>query len=276
VKPGRFGRHTFIWIVIALVLLPFVWVILLSVRPYSDLVLLPPTFLPRVWTLGNYQALFNKDIALTQYFVNSAIVSAVVVPLVVFSTCLGGYAFARLRFPGRDLLFWLLVISLFLPVAFPRLITVYELVSDWGLMDTLPGLMLPYLSLGIVIYLFIMRNIFIEIPKELEDAARIDGATLFGVFRRIMLPLAAPGAMMVTMLCFLTTWGEYLFAVTLSTSNALTLPVAMTLVTSETQGDTVLTVLATAYVLAMIPPLLVYLGLNRFFRAGLAQGALKF
>jgi ABC-type glycerol-3-phosphate transport system permease component len=276
VSAGTLARHLFVLGVLAIVLLPFAWVVLLSFRPYADLVLLPPTFLPRVWTLGNYAALFSKNIPLTGYFVNSAIVTGVVVPIVVFVACLAGYGFARLRFPGRDAVFWVLVASIFLPVGFPRLITIYELTSDWGLIDTLPGLILPYLSLGIIVYVFIMRNIFLDIPSELEDAARIDGANSFGVFWRIMLPLAAPGAMMVAMLAFLTTWGEYLFAVTLTTSKALTLPVALTLVTSETEGDTVLTVLATAYVLAMLPPLCMYIGLNRWFRAGLAQGALKF
>jgi ABC-type glycerol-3-phosphate transport system permease component len=189
---------------------------------------------------------------------------------------MAGYGFARLRFPGRNAIFWILISTIFLPLEFPRLFTIFELTWDWRLTDTRTGLILPYLSMGLIVYIFIMRNIFLDIPMELEDAARIDGCSTFGTFFNIMLPLAAPGLVMVTVLCFLGVWGEFLLAATLTHVKALTLPVALTMAVSETQGDTVMTTLATAYVLAMIPPFVIYLTLNRWFRAGLSHGALKF
>ncbi|MCC7353960.1 MAG: carbohydrate ABC transporter permease [Anaerolineae bacterium] len=248
----------------------------MSFRTYQDFSQLPPTFFPRVWTINNYLTLFSKNVPLMSFYLNSVVIAAITVPAVVLMSSLAGYGFARLRFPGRDTIFWIMISTLFLPLGLPRLFTIFELTWKMGLMDTIWALILPYLSMGLVVYIFIMRNIFLEIPQELQDAARVDGCSPLGVFRTIMLPLAAPGLVMVAVLYFLAVWGEFLLAATLTYAKGMTLPVALVVATSETQGDTVLTTLATAYILAMIPPLLIYLTLNRYFQAGLARGALKF
>lgn len=269
-------RHCILLIAAGAVVLPVVWVILMSFRTKRDLVRIPPTFVPRVWTLDNYRTLFTGEVGLMAFYFNSVVIVAVVVPIVVSITCMAGYGFARLTFPGRDFVFWALVSTIFLPLLFPRLFTIFEMTWALDLIDTRLGLILPYLSMGIVPYTFIMRGIFMEIPKELEDAARIDGCSRFGVLVRIVLPLSASGAIMVAVLCFLGVWGEFLYAATLTYKHGTTLPVALALTTSEQYGDTVMTTLATAYVVAIIPPLAVYLGLNRWFRAGISRGALKF
>lgn len=269
-------RHCFLLIAAGTVVLPVVWVILMSFRTTFDLIRIPPTFVPRVWTLDNYRVLFIGEVGLMAFYFNSVVIAVVVVPIVVFVTCMAGYGFAKLEFPGRDGIFWALVSTIFLPLMFPRLFTIFEMTWTLGLIDTRLGLILPYLSMGIVPYTFIMRGIFMEIPNELEDAARIDGCSRFGVLVRIVLPLSASGAIMVAVLCFLGVWGEFLYAATLTYKHGTTLPVALALTTSEQYGDTVMTTLATAYVVAIIPPLAVYLGLNRWFRAGMSRGALKF
>lgn len=275
VLPGVL-KHAFLLGVITVTVLPFIWVVLMSLRPFRDLTRLPPTLFPRVWTLENYRALFSRDLPLFSYYLNSVTVTGATVPIAVFVACLAGYGFARLRFPGRDTIFWVLVSTIFLPLGFPRLFTIFEITWRMNLMDTHLGLILPYLSMGLVTNIFIMRGIFREIPPELEDVARIDGCSSFGVFRRIMLPLSVTGLIMVAVLTFLMIWGEFLYAATLTYGRALTLPVALVVATAETQGDTVMTTLATAYTLAMVPSVAVYLVLNRWFRAGLARGALKF
>ena len=269
-------RHLVLLTVMAIIVLPFLWVILMSFRPYRDLTLIPPTFLPRIWTLENYHALFARSQKLLFWYMNSVIVNATVVPIMVLVSCFAGYSFARIKFPGRDAIFWVMVSTIFLPLGFPRLFSIFEMTWRMGLMDNIVGLILPYLSMGLVVYIFIMRGIFLEIPQELEDAALIDGCSVLGTLRHIVIPLSAPGLVIVAVLCFLETWGEFMYAATLTFNKGMTLPVALAVAVVETQGDTVMTTLATAYVLAMIPPVIVYLMLNRSFRAGLMSGALKF
>jgi ABC-type glycerol-3-phosphate transport system permease component len=155
------------------------------------------------------------------------------------------------------------------------LFSIYELTDQMGLLDTRLGLILPYLSLGMVVYIFILRGIFQEIPSELEDAARIDGASAFGVFIRIMLPLARNGVIVVGVLTFIRAWGEYLLPYFLTTQDAIPLAYGLTFMRQAYGIDSSFPYLAAVYSCSVLPAILVFFVLQPWFMKGLMAGALK-
>jgi ABC-type glycerol-3-phosphate transport system permease component len=258
------------------IVVPFLWILFVALKPLQEALGYPPTFLPQEPTFQNFVYVVTRFPDLKRYYMNSIIVSAVVVPLVTFVVCMAGYSFARLRYPGRDQIFWVLVITMFFPLGFTRLFTIFEITRALKLADTLAGLMLPYLSLNLVLYTFIMRGNFRQIPVELEDAARIDGCSTWQTILHIMLPLAKSGITVVAILCFITVWDEFLYALTLTTEKARTLPIGLSLLTETTAGETAFNILAAAYTLAILPPVLLFVIFQRVFMRGLTAGALKF
>jgi multiple sugar transport system permease protein len=165
---------------------------------------------------------------------------------------------------------------MFFPLGFTRLFSIFEIARTLKLHDTRLGLILPYLSISIVMYTFILKQNFLEIPLELEDAARIDGCSELQIFLRIMVPLAREGIVVVAVLCFITVWGEYLYAVTLTLDKARTLPVGLSMLTETTGGETAFNILAAAYSLAILPAIVLFIASQRVFMRGLTKGALKF
>jgi len=273
---GRIAQHAFLAAVTAFVLLPVLWIVFVGFKPLNEAVGYPPTFLPRKPTVQNFSYVLTRYGDVKRYYRNSLIVSATVVPVVTAMTTLAGFAFARLRFPGRDRIFWALVVTIFFPLAFSRLFSIFELTSALGLHDTLLGLILPYLSIGVVLYAFIMRGYFLEIPKELEDAARIDGCSILRMFGTVMLPLVRDGVAVVAVLAFVQVWGEFLYAVTLTLEHARTLPVGLSLLVETTAGETAFNILAAAYTLAILPPVVLFVLSQRILLRGLSSGGLKF
>jgi multiple sugar transport system permease protein len=270
------AQHTFLVLVSVVVLLQFFWIVSAALKPLAEAVSYPPTFFPHSPTLSNFIYVLTRFTIIKHYYLNSVIVSVVTVPLVMIIACLAGYSFARLRTPGRDKIFWALVATMFFPLSFARLLTVFELTEKLNLFDTKLGLILPYLSLDLVMYTFIMRANFKQIPQELEDAARIDGCSTLQTFLRIMLPLARNGVAVVAVLCFINIWGEYLYAFTLTLDKALTLPVGLSVLNETSGGETAFHILAAGYTLAILPPLALFIVAQRLFMRGLTQGALKF
>jgi multiple sugar transport system permease protein len=193
----------------------------------------------------------------------------------VLIACLAGYAFARLQFPGRETIFWLLILSLFLPTTITSLFALYELTDRMGLLDTQLGLILPYMNGGTIVGMFLMRSVFSAVPTELEDAARIDGAGTLQVFGRIMLPLAAMGIVVVTILNFVNNWGEFLVARTLTYEKARTLPVAIATL-QPAAGEWNFANVTAAYMLMFVPAFIVLAIVQRWFMRGLTEGGIKF
>jgi len=269
------ARHAALLLVCLIILLPLLWIALSSLKPVTEIYRIPTSLFPAQPTLEWYRFVLTKVPDLPRYYANSLIVTASATAGAVAISCLAGYAFARIDFPGRDQIFWGLIVSLFLPTSITSLFALYELTDRMGLLDTRLGLILPYTNSGVIVAMFIMRSVFASVPGELEDAAAIDGCGTLQTFTRIMLPLAAMGIVVVTIINFIGTWGEYVVARTLTYEAARTLPVAIATLQPST-GEWHFSTVAAAYMLMFAPPFLVMALVQRWFMKGLTAGAIKF
>jgi multiple sugar transport system permease protein len=250
---------------------PFVWMLLGSVKTQAELLRIPPTWLPEQVTLANYDQLFNRlDFPL--YFRNSAIVAgAVTVGNVIFCSMVG-YALAKLRFHGKHLLFLLVIGTLFVPSAV-LVIPLYILLSLMGLINTLQGLILPFLagSFGV----FLMRQFMLGIPDELLEAGRIDGASEWRLFWQVVMPLSTPALATLGILTFLGSWNAFFWPLIAATEEkTFTLPVALaTFATGQHQANQGL--LMAGSVVIVLPILIVFILLQRYFTESIASVGIK-
>jgi multiple sugar transport system permease protein len=271
---GR-GRHALVYGLLALGLVlmigPFLWMVLGSFKPQAEFLRLPPTWLPETWTLDNYQRLFAQ-LDFPRFFLNSAVVAtAVTIGNLVFAPMLG-WALAKLRFRGKRWLLLLVLATLMLPGS-ATLIPLYVLMSSIGLVNTYPGLILPFLAAPLGV--FLTRQLFLGIPDELIEAARIDGAGEFGIFFRIGMPLAAPVLATLGILTFLGSWNSFLYPLVMAQEPQMyTLPVALaTFATGQYQADHGM--LMAGSVVLVVPVLIVFVLMQRWITEGVATTGLK-
>lgn len=281
VRVRRYGsqvlKHGFMLATGLFALAPFLWLLGIAFRPESETYTTPMPLLPRSLTLENFAYAFRRVPELAIIYRNSIVVTGITVASVILVTALAGYAFARLRFPGRDLIFWAVLITMFMP----RVMTIpalYQLLNKFRLLDTWASLFLPYTAYWLPLNVFIMRSAFEAIPKDLEDVATIDGCSNWRAFWQVMLPLAANSAVTVGIFTFVPVWGEYIFAFTFTnTLKAMTLgPGIKLLQPGPATGEWTFPVAACAVLLAFTPAILIYIGFQRWFTRGLLEGALKF
>ncbi len=261
-------------------LAPFLWLMGVAFRPIEEAYVIPMNLVPRHLTLENLLFVlerFGRSASLFLLYRNSTIIAGGTVLFVVVCTTLSGFAFSRLKFPGRDVLFWFVTIGMWMPIS-TALPALYQMISGLDLIDTLPGLILPYTGWHLALGNFIMRSAFAAIPKDLEDAATIDGAGTFRMFRDVMFPLAASSVVTVAIFTFVPVWGEYLLAFTFtSRMEAMPISIGIRLLNpGAATGEWTFPVAATAALISFIPPMLIYFGLQRWFTKGLMEGALKF
>ena len=275
-KAPKEGPPWWLWVVVAAIvvfcLLPFYWLINVSLKTGPDLSssdLFPPN--P---SLNNYEAIFrNSDF--TRALLNSAIVALVTttLSLIVGSFC--AYALARLRLPGK---FWILALILTI-TTFPAIAIaapIFKLWTDLSLFNTIPGLIIPYLCFSLPLAIYILVSFFKEIPKDLEEAALVDGATNFEAFTKVVIPLAAPGMATAAILTFIFAWNEFLLAVTLtSSSRARTVPASIAFFTGSSEFERPLGTISAASVVISIPLVLLVLFFQKRIVAGLTAGAVK-
>jgi multiple sugar transport system permease protein len=252
-------------------ILPFVWMLLSSVKPEAEVRQVPPTLLPETYTLENYEELFER-LNFPVYFFNSTLV-AVVVTLgnLIFCSMLG-YALAKLEFRGKRIIFLLVLGTLMVP-AIATLVPLFVLVTNLGLANTYPGLFLPFLvaPLGV----FLMRQYFLGLPDELIQAARVDGASELRIFWNVMLPLTGPALATLAILTFLTNWNNFLWPLVVAqTEDKYTLPVALALYSIGQQSTRYGLLLAGA-VVVVVPVIAIFLALQRFFVQGIAMTGIK-
>jgi multiple sugar transport system permease protein len=253
---------------LAFFLLPLGWLVLTSLWPDAELA----RPLPSRLTLENYRAALGGG-GLARAILNSLLVGAATTALALALAAPAAFAIARLDFPGRGaLLGGALAISMFPPIATAS--PLYVGLRAVGLLDTLPGLVLPYTSFSLPLALWLLTGTFRALPGELYAAARVDGCTPFGAFRRVLLPLAAPGLATAALLVFVFAWNELLYAITFVTSpSRRTVPVALALFAGEFRDPWV--VLAAASTVATVPAVLVAVAFQRRLVAGLTAGAVK-
>jgi len=258
--------------IVVFCLFPFYWLINISLKTGNDL--LSSALFPPNPTLKNYQSVFeNPDF--TAALRNSAVValSTTVLALTVGSFC--AYALARLRLRGKFVILAIvLTISTFPQIAIAA--PLFKLWSDIGLFNTWLGLIIPYLTFALPLSVYILVSFFKEIPKDLEEAALVDGATHFEAFRKVVVPLAAPGLATAGILTFIGAWNEFLLAVTLtSSSKARTVPAAIAFFTGATEHEVAYGSIAAASIVISVPLILLVLLFQKRIVAGLTAGAVK-
>jgi multiple sugar transport system permease protein len=265
-----------LWVAVAAIIIfclfPFYWLINTSLKTGPDLS--SANLIPPHPTLDNYSSIF-KDSAFTMALRNSAIVAGGVTILSLTIGSFAGYALARLHLPFKFLILAILLsISTFPPIAIAA--PIFEIWTDIGLYNTYPGLILPSLAFGLPLTVYILASFFRDVPRELEEAALIDGATRFQAFRKIVVPLGAPGLVTAGLLVFIFAWNEFLFAITLtSTPDRRPVPAAIAFFTGSTQFEIPLGTISAASVVVTIPLIILVLIFQRRIVAGLTAGAVK-
>lgn len=279
-RRGRIGLHAALILWSMICLIPIIWGVSSSLKGREELYKTMPSLLPRNPITDNYEWVWGQMGDVPTYFSNSAIVTVGTVILVVLLSSLAGYAFGRLEFRGRDLIFYSLVMVMFVPRA-GGLMAAYELMHFLHLRNSLPGLILAF-SGGLSVPIFIMRQSFLAIPRELEDAARIDGANRWQLFSRVAVPLATGGMIVVALFTFVDVWGEFLFSITmLDKSRLFTMAIGVAMQQTSGQQIQVQDVVgygatAAVYLIAAYPVMLLFIFMQRHFMRGIMEGGIKF
>jgi ABC-type glycerol-3-phosphate transport system permease component len=271
-------------VVLVVCIFPFWWVISSSFKTAQEILVGTPNLFPRGLNLVNYNYVANfPGINYVGMFVNSVYLTVLTVLVYAILATMAGYGFAKVEFRGRDALFLGLVLLLFIPQA-GGLIALYEMMDKFGLRNNLNGLVL-YFASQVTVGVFIMRQAFLNVPRELEDSARIDGAHTFQVLWHVALPMVTSAVLVVTILKFVDVWGEFLVTYTLiDDQNRLTAAVgyAMVSMISPALSQVRLAELSiygvnnASAVVLLLPAVLLYVGLQRWFIRGMLEGVLKF
>ena len=253
-----------------LMVAPLLWMALASFKTLPEILRVPPTLLPESLHLDNYRTVLG-DTAFVRYFLNSVLVAGITVASVLVTSSMAGYAFAKFEFPGRRVLFVLVLATLMIPFQV-RVIPLYVLASDLGLLDSYAGLVLPGLvdAFGI----FLMRQYLQSIPSELIDAARVDGASELTIFVRIVLPLAKPALAALAIFSLVASWESFLWPLlVISSPDKYTLPLGLAQFSGRFVTRVDLQMAASA--LTILPMLIVFLIMQRRFIEGMATAGMK-
>lgn len=259
-------------VVVVFALAPVLWIASLSVKTPATLT--DGNFVPREWTLENYRAIFATD-QFVRALVNSIGIALIATAIAVVLGAMAAYAVARLDFPGKRALVGVsLLIAMFPQVSLVS--PLFEIERSLGLFDTWPGLILPYITFSLPLAIYTLSAFFRQIPWDLEKAAKMDGATQGQAFRRVIVPLAAPGVFTTAILVFIFCWNDFLFAISLSsTERSRTVPVALSFFTGESQFEDPTGAISAAAVVITIPIVLFVLFFQRRIVSGLTSGAVK-
>jgi multiple sugar transport system permease protein len=262
-------------------LLPVAWIFSLSLKPEAEVTAGSPQFLPKDATFDNYESIVEND-DFTNALINSFGIALIATLLAVIFATLAAYAIARLEFKGKRL-----VLSMALAIAmFPVVALVGPLFDLWrvvGLFNTWPGLIIPYMTFTLPLAIWTLSAFFREIPWEMEQAAQVDGATSWQAFRRVIVPLAAPGVFTAAILTFFFAWNEFVLAISLTstvdggltTTGARTVPAQLSFFVGPDPFNPPFSLLATASVIVTVPVLVIVLLFQRKIVAGLTSGAVK-
>ncbi len=259
-------------LVLVVALFPVLWILMLSLK--SPGTVTDGRFLPSEWSLENYRNIFEQDV-FTRALLNSFGIAAIATAIAVVLASMAAYAIARLNFPGKAIMLGAaLMIAMFPPISIVG--PLYNMWRNLGLFDTWPGLIIPYLTFALPLAIYTLTAFFREIPWELEQAAQVDGATPFQAFRKVIVPLAAPGVATTAILVFIFCWNDFVFAVSLtSTSAAQTVPAALSQFPGASQFTAPYGSIAAAAVIVTIPIIILVMIFQRRIVAGLTAGAVK-
>jgi multiple sugar transport system permease protein len=269
-----FGLHLLLLAFSVPFLFPTWWMVTASLKTVNEIFDFPNSLIPNGREWGNYREVFRLQPFLKQYW-NSLSIATLVTIIQVTICVLGGYAFAKIRFFARDKLFVLMLAGLLMP-AEVTLIPLFRLMVNWNLSDTYaPVILIPAFGAHAAVGVFLMRQFFIEIPAELEEAAEIDGLSKFHIFRKIALPLSGPAIASLSILTFLYSWNLFLEPlVFLTDPNRYTIPVVLPQFT-DTYGSPIWNIQLAATSLSVIPVMVVFILAQRHFIRGITMTGLK-
>jgi len=273
IRCGSVAKHAVLVFLCVVILFPMAWVLLLSVKS------LPDAYTNRIWPhdfqFGSYRTALSAIDTLPQNIENSIVLTLATMLITTTVAVLAGYALVHLPTPGKGIVLAFLVGSLFVPSRVTGLISIWEIQDRLGLINSTWGLILPYQTLALAVSVFIMKGVFETIPRELPESARVDGASSFMILRRIMVPLVRNGVIVVVITNFIAAWGEWLLANTLTNDQdkrTLTVVIASA---NAGFGQWLWPTMAAMYVVAILPGLVAFIVVQRWYMRGLQEGALK-
>lgn len=270
---GQVSLKIFMVLFSFVMLTPILTAVFNSVKLENQILSMNMTFFPQSIHFDNYQYVFDRADKYFTYFRNSIVITVSSVLLTVVFSSLAGYAFAKLPFKGRELLLAVILFLITFPLAV-LLIPIYIMEYDLRLINTNIGLILPCVATVMPFCIFIMRGIYKDVPNELEEAANIDGCSVFQTWFRIMLPAARGGLGIISIFAFYNVWGEYTLSKTLATKeSAMPISVGVTLLKGE--GGWQFGVLGAVVTIAMLPPIIMFMIFQRQLVSGVMSGAIK-
>jgi len=266
-----FTMHLILALVAVTCIFPLIWMFSSSLKTqstiFSDMSMFVKNPLwsnyKEAWTKGNFGI----------YFFNSVFYTVTVVVGVVLVSSLAAFAFARLRFPGRNILFYMFLITMMIPIP-GSFVALYVLLKNLKLINTRLGYILPQINVGLALAIYLLKTFFEEIPKDLEDSAKIDGCGKFGVYRHIAMPLAKPAIAVIVVFNAMAVWNEYLLAMLIFTGKSL-MPLQRGLMVFQGAHITKYPVLMAGITITVVPIILVYLFMQRHIITGITAGAVK-
>jgi len=268
----KFGWGLANTVTIVIVAIPVLWLLSLSFK--TPAAITNASFWPSQWTWGNYSGILTSQ-QFIRPLLNSIGIGLISTLIAVILASMAAYAVARLAFPGKKLLIGMSLLIAMFP-AISLVTPLFNIERQLGLFNTWPGLIIPYVAFGLPLGIYILSAFFREIPWELEKAAKMDGATPFQAFTKVIAPLAAPGMVTTAILVFLFCWNEFLFAISFtSTIAARTAPAALAFFSGSSQFTSPIGPISAAAVVITIPIIIFVLFFQRRIVAGLTSGAVK-
>ena len=257
-------------VILLVIAFPFLWLIISSFKHEKDIISFPPRIFADSYTLDNYIKVWTT-IPLLDYIKNTVIFAGGTVITSVFFDSLAGYAFARMRFKGKSVLFYFVLLTMMIPFQV-FMIPLFIEVNLLGMLDTYAGLIIPRMTTAFGI--FMMRSFFITLPDSLEEAARIDGLSEFNIFLKIMLPLSKPSLLSLGIFTLMNSWNDLLYPLILTSSSKMrTLPAGLALFTG--QNISFYGPVMAGTVISMLPLLVVYIFAQKYFVQGTAMSGMK-
>lgn len=270
INGGTIAVYFFMTLSVLLTVFPFIWMVITSLKTKSESLLVPPTIVPEQWSFAGFEKIIN-ELPFEQFYFNSIVVTFSTVVLQTLIAAMAAYGFSRLRFPGRDVIFFACVSILMIPGQI-FLIPQFLIIETMGLTNTLTGLVLP--GLFSIYGAFLLKQFFLSVPKEVEEAALIDGLNHFQIFYKILLPLTKPGIVACVIINGLWSWNNLMWPLIVNTSfDKMTLPVGLASLSGRSGVD--YPMLMAGALMAIIPMLLLYMSFQKYFIQGIASAGVK-
>jgi len=270
IKFSRFAVYLFLIFAAIVSVFPFIWLLSTSFKGAEEIFSFPPTLIPNDFVFENYSGVW-KAISFEKYFVNSLIISVSTVVLTIFLSSLAGFALARFHFRGRKIIFLIILATIMIPQEV-IIVPLYTIILKLKLADTLIGVILPFAVTGFSI--FMMRQAYLSIPKEIEEAGIMDGCSYLKFWWKVMMPMTKPTIATLTIFTFIVTWGDFLWPlIVLKSPENYTLQVGLSYMIGTFINN--YRFVAAGAVLATIPVIIVFLLMQKYFERGIFTGAAK-